>query len=458
LVLPIQMAATRAKLRELRDEAYPLTETGLSMMSSQPTLESSTEKPSSDGGPDRGPKMRMCHLCGTPQLLKSYKQHFGRCAQAWELDESMKPASLRRPLPAGPRLPDGGQPTADTPRARLDEFNRQALAIWKSRSLETCPNCRRSFHAKALRAHVKGCHGDDFVGSSFVGLRKKRTKESKRSYPTVAQSLERSPRVAVSKAGKLKLDEDKVEQRRSVPRLSTTASSSSSARKEPRRMEDGRRMEGRMEDGRRMEDGLLLSSTESSPVELKRRYSPAKRHSGGRKPSFEDRLSALEDHHKTTSEALLRIEALLRRSHIVTPPDTPARGGPFFAAPTGNKQKKQRPLHSSPPHHLLIPEVDADDADDACSPTKQAVLAREHQRIFQGNLDLAWPEPEEPAEETTTSAAAETQQKPRRRRIAPPPPPPVHEVGWRSSTPSSPQRKRARSPRGFLWRPEPLPR
>ena len=56
-----------------------------------------------------------------------------------------------------------GKPNPKT----LEAVNRQAMRIWKEQSLETCPNCGRSFHARALRAHLEGCHGsqDQFLGA-----------------------------------------------------------------------------------------------------------------------------------------------------------------------------------------------------------------------------------------------------------------------------------------------------
>ena len=424
----VPLVSSSAKLRDLRDQPYPLSASGLPMLASESkrededamyaallaakmndkttpknntltTAATTLESNSSGGGavmllrstsdkaalssgssslknvgdeapPDDGkttttkkkkkkgpPNMRMCHLCGTPQLLGSYKLHFARCAQAWELEENEKPASLRRPLPSGPRLEDGTQPTASTPEAALRKFNDEALVIWKSRSLETCPNCLRSFHAKALRAHVKGCHGDDFLGASFLGSSKHRSKVSSRAYPTVQQSLERSPRVAVSKASKFELDERAVEKRRSVPRqksffppssppaqrrnnndsfhASSSYDANSLAARQPRN--DKKHHPRNDKKNHPRNDNKKTSSSSSMNV------------------SFKERLSALETNQYSLAEALARIEDLLRSS--------PA------AAPVTKSPSTKSP-----------------------SPTKVAILLREHHRIFRSSIDLAWPE------------------------------------------------------------------
>ena len=386
--MEVPLEASSAKLRELRDQPYPLTETGLAIQFDEnkntlTTFESgsSTQNNQNDASSSsdskkkkttkKMPGMRMCHLCGTPQLLNSFAMHYGRCAQAWSTDESLKPVSMQRPLPAGPRLTDGTEPTAATPAAQLEDFNREALAIWKSQSLETCPNCRRSFHAKALRAHVRGCHGSDFLGASFMGSGRK---ESSRSYPTVEESLLRSPRVPVSKAGKLKLDSKKIDQRRSVPPRRSPASSKKKAK-----------------------GPSSASSLDEGPAERRR---PARRRhkavvSETKDKTLEDRIARLETGHDDLAAALQRIEALLRNSHVVTPPATPQRG--------------------------------------------EKILAQEHRRIFRGNIDLAWPE-EPPA--VIPDEAPSTL--------------PRHDRRGDGRRGGSPRVARPRSPRGFIWRPEPL--
>lgn len=145
--------------------------------------------------------------------------HYSKCAEAWKRDEEAnKPEADRRPLPAGPQLRDGSQPSESTKPEDLEEFNRLALKIWKSQALETCPNCQRSFHSKALKAHMKGCHAEPFLGPSFISTSKQSEASRTRRYPTVKQSIERHTKApAVSKPGPIKLVQERVDAFRGVP-------------------------------------------------------------------------------------------------------------------------------------------------------------------------------------------------------------------------------------------------
>jgi len=443
--MEIPLSESRAKLRELRDQPYKLSATGLAMLdetqpqqqqqqavvedealegSSKNKTLSSTTQSGDEKKKKRTPGMRLCHLCGTPQLLGSFKLHLKRCARAWEQDEASKPASLRRPLPAGPRLPE---PTAATSEEALEEFNREALRVWKSRSLETCPNCRRSFHSKALRAHVKGCHGDDFLGASFLGPHKNRTgREPKRSYPTVQQALDRK---LSSRGGGLgcrrakestKSDGANTTAEESTKPSTTVASSPSSS-------SAAARSKGSKNDAVSTSRAVSASSAASSTLEedddlrssaaRKKKTTPArerrrpntaanrrstaanfrspKTSTKKKKPTFEERLSSLEANHHELSASLRRIEALLSTSRIVTPPASPQQ-----------------------------------------QPGDGPVLAREYRRVFRGNVDLAWPD--QPAAQDDDL------------RLASPPPRKQHQQHGRSERQSEPRR------RGFVWRPEPL--
>ena len=154
--------ASLSHFRETRESPFSLTTTGLAISTDDPNLTKHHEEADSSIPTGKAPAMRICHLCGTPQLLKSFRCHASRCAQAWLQEEAQKPKSQQRSLPEGPEVPPG-KPNPKT----LEAVNRQAMRIWKEQSLETCPNCGRSFHARALRAHLKGCHGsqDQFLGA-----------------------------------------------------------------------------------------------------------------------------------------------------------------------------------------------------------------------------------------------------------------------------------------------------
>lgn len=394
-----------AKLRDMRDQPYDLTTTGLCILSDKEAIGTDTVETSSSGR-IRQPRTRMCHLCGTPQLLRSYAQHYRQCSRAWEDTESAKPASARRSLPAGPRLEDGGQPTADTPMHELEAFNRDALAIWKSQALETCPNCGRSFYLHKLKRHMKGCHSPSapFLGTAFVAANpnSRRAGESSRTYRTVQQSLERSPRVNVSKAGPIKLDPDRVEALRVVPQRGlsetapTTPRSSSTPKPQLVSPQATRRSlaatstisddppsppkherpslsttpsrdrsanpsaVGVSKKGtptRRRRPASVRSGSSRASLSVKRRSSlPGRRVTKRERESIEARLDALEATQTKMATTLLRIEALFQRASSAT-------------------------------------TTTEDDIPKVVTPTrgKQASYAREHELFFRGHIDLAWP-------------------------------------------------------------------
>ena len=138
--------ASLSHFRETRESPFSLTTTGLAISTDDPNLTKHHEEADSSIPTGKAPAMRICHLCGTPQLLKSFRCHASRCAQAWLQEEQQKPKSQQRPLPDGPEVPPG-KPNPKT----LEAVNRQAMRIWKEQSLETCPNCGR-----IPRASVRG--------------------------------------------------------------------------------------------------------------------------------------------------------------------------------------------------------------------------------------------------------------------------------------------------------------
>lgn len=166
-----------------------------------PPVKSKPVKPPRPSG-----KFRRCHLCGQLTLINSYKDHYKTCLKLWLEDEAQKPKPEQRPIPPEPPAPGGpGTELSDeTPDAELDEFNAQALLIWKEKALERCPKCGRSFHPKALEYHRRGCQA---VPDGHA-------------YPTVLEAVRsvrrgRAP-VHVSQPGPVRLDKRRVEARRVV--------------------------------------------------------------------------------------------------------------------------------------------------------------------------------------------------------------------------------------------------
>ena len=215
--------ASLSHFRETRESPFSLTTTGLASSTDDPNLTKHHEEADTSVPTGKAPAMRICHLCGTPQLLKSFRCHASRCAQAWLQEEQQKPKSQQRPLPDGPDVPPG-KPSAK----QLESINRQSMRIWKEQSLETCPNCGRSFHARALRAHLKGCHGtnDQFLGGAAMrcSTTAQRHGDAPRSYPSVAQALQQARGApVVSRPAPVRLDPARVATKRAVPDSSGAA-------------------------------------------------------------------------------------------------------------------------------------------------------------------------------------------------------------------------------------------
>ena len=108
--------------RETRETPFMISAAGLAISTDDPLQKATEEAAAAEASTTlkRAPAMRICHLCGTPQLLKSFKCHVQRCAQAWLTDEGAKPKASRRPLPEGPTPPEGKPLRGKV----LEDFNR----------------------------------------------------------------------------------------------------------------------------------------------------------------------------------------------------------------------------------------------------------------------------------------------------------------------------------------------
>ena len=102
----------------------------------------------------------VCYLCGIPQSIRGrvLTDHIKKCTRLWRAEENEKPQPNRRPLPTEPSLP---QPDEHTTTADLALYNSEAQRIWKTQSLEACPTCGKSMHAKgahhAIRPRAARC-------------------------------------------------------------------------------------------------------------------------------------------------------------------------------------------------------------------------------------------------------------------------------------------------------------
>ncbi|CAM9326585.1 unnamed protein product, partial [Laminaria digitata] len=63
------------------------------------------------GGQSKGPKVRVCYVCGRGYGLASYEIHLKQCKAMWEAKQQGLPASERKPLPTEPKVGvEPGQP------------------------------------------------------------------------------------------------------------------------------------------------------------------------------------------------------------------------------------------------------------------------------------------------------------------------------------------------------------
>ncbi|KAJ1457756.1 hypothetical protein M885DRAFT_615177 [Pelagophyceae sp. CCMP2097] len=431
-----------SKLRPMRDQPWPLSASGLQIIDSTISANLEARAPRRRGpalsfrfrfrvearaaapqprprGP-AGPASRICHLCGTPQLLRtgSFPQHFKRCAAAWQLEEDAKPVSSRRPRPQAPLLADGSAPTAKTSRAALENFNREAMRVWKRQTLAQCPNCDRSFRATSLVQHLKGCHSktETFLGAPFVSVATSNIwhKPQSTAYPTVEESMtldakSRRNQSIISHAAPLKLDEQRVAARRSVPSLAELKASWAARSKPPRRKPpaapapEDRRPEARAgasEPSIGFTWGARTSTKAAKRLaEVRTRESAAERAGDAaaqraaprpspREPTagqrdLQARLDALEKSALATHESLKRIERHFRDPNA--PPPPPRRD-----------EAPRRPRSASPPRpRSEAPFVEAAGrrsrrGEAGGRPHSRSTLSKEHEKYFTSGIVFAW--------------------------------------------------------------------
>jgi len=127
----------------------------------------------------KGPRTRMCYICGRQYGLSSYEIHLKQCKDLWVARESQKPPSERKPLPPEPQIlgydrPDttnsgsaaqqpshsvagaasvvSGRQSVKAPK-NLDALNMAASETFNKVSLAQCAYCGRSFLEEKLAIH-----------------------------------------------------------------------------------------------------------------------------------------------------------------------------------------------------------------------------------------------------------------------------------------------------------------
>lgn len=85
--------------------------------------------------------------------------HLDKCKKRWRQAEETKPKRERRTMPPEPQLPNNQTVDNFIPAEQLKLLNNLAMHVWKSRSLERCTICGRTFHREQLEKHRRACHG-----------------------------------------------------------------------------------------------------------------------------------------------------------------------------------------------------------------------------------------------------------------------------------------------------------
>ena len=102
------------------------------------------------------PKAVVCYICGRSFGTASIVIHVKSCKKKWEIEQQEKPLSLRKPQPVQPDEFESVLKPGAT-REQIDHYNQSALDQYNQKSLEACPNCKRTFFHEALLKHLKSC-------------------------------------------------------------------------------------------------------------------------------------------------------------------------------------------------------------------------------------------------------------------------------------------------------------
>lgn len=113
-------------------------------------------------GPSRGPRARMCYICGRQTLLAGFDHHVRQCADLFEKREALKPPKERRAVPQDPLLAYGPMNGAGSgmggeyTHRELEDINRLSETAYQQ-SLAQCEFCGRKFLPEKLVIHNRSC-------------------------------------------------------------------------------------------------------------------------------------------------------------------------------------------------------------------------------------------------------------------------------------------------------------
>lgn len=109
------------------------------------------------GNKGRGPRAKICYVCGRQTLIAGYDYHVQQCSELFVKREELKPKKERRILPQNPfNFSDNLCKSLPTSQKELDIYNNASMAMYNS-TLVNCNNCNRKFLPEKLIIHNKSC-------------------------------------------------------------------------------------------------------------------------------------------------------------------------------------------------------------------------------------------------------------------------------------------------------------
>ena len=142
-----------------------------------------TSKKKSYTAQSRGPRARVCYICGREVLISGYEFHTTQCASLFQKREALKPKGEQRKLPENPF--NAAPPIADNmSKEMIEEMNALSINAF-AETLTSCQWCGRKFLPDKLVIHNRSCTQatparkvGDPVTTSVVGASKVRTSSS----------------------------------------------------------------------------------------------------------------------------------------------------------------------------------------------------------------------------------------------------------------------------------------
>ena len=90
------------------------------------------------GGFTNMPKSLTCYICGRGYGTRSLKIHLKTCMKKWDIDQSLKPKKMRKPMPKPPAGLMELLEKKNITRKDIDDYNRGAFHSYNTESLNHC--------------------------------------------------------------------------------------------------------------------------------------------------------------------------------------------------------------------------------------------------------------------------------------------------------------------------------